>query len=186
MTPLKHFTYDEFQPCDELFENICDKLKLLKKLIEERNIKLKNESNSLKTELSKNNESIENLRKGKKDYPKELISFKNKLVNELRKNNKFSNTNVWMLADLLEIKSGEEVWRSAVEGYLGPQKFYILTEPDAYDTALNIYNYIKNDYESSFGLVDISKLRAKEVIKSKQGSLAEKLRQILTMPIIMI
>ena len=174
-TPLKQFTYDEFQICDELFKNICEKLKLLKKLIEERNIELKNESNSLKTELSKNNESIGNLKKGKKDYPKELISFKNKLVNELRKNNKFSNTNVWILADLLEIKSGEEIWRSAVEGYLGTQKFYILTEPDAYGTALNIYNHIKNDYESSFGLVDISKLREGEVIKSKSGSLAEKI-----------
>ena len=172
---LKQFSYDKFQISDELFNNISEKLKLLRNLVGERNIKLKNESNSLKSELSNNDEALENLKKGKKDYPVELNSFKNRLVSELKKNNRFSNSNVWILADLLEIKSGEEAWRGAVEGYLGAQKFYIITEPDAYGAALEIYNRIKNDYKLSFGLVDISKLKEREVVKAKTGSLAEKI-----------
>lgn len=175
VTPIKQFSCDKFQSSEDLFKNISDKLIMLKRLAVESNLELKSKSNLLKAELSKNNESIENLRRGKKDYPDELIAFKNRLIGELRKNKKYLNTNIWILADLLEIKSGEEAWRGSVEGYLGAQKFYILTEPNAYSDALNIYNRIKNDYKSSFGLVDIYKLQERETIKPKAGSLAEKI-----------
>lgn len=173
-TLLKQFSYDKFETSDNILNYISDKTKLLKSLVNDSNIALKNTLNSLKAELTKNNEIIENLKKGKKDYPAELNLFKNRLIDELKKNNKFANVKVWILADLLEIKNGEEAWRSAVEGYLGVQKFYILTEPNAYSIALEIYNRIKNDYKASFGLVDISKLQERETIKAKVGSLAEK------------
>jgi len=174
VTPLKQFSYNEIPMSDELFKSISEELKELKGLIDEKNTKLKAESSSLMAEFEKNNDAIQNLLKGKKDYPEELISFKSKLICELKKDNIFSNTNVWILADLLEIKNGEEAWRSAVEGYLGKQKFYILTDTNAYSTALNIYNRIKNEYKESFGLVDISKLRERESINATSGSLAEK------------
>lgn len=173
-TLLKQFSYDKFETSDNILNYISDKTKLLKSLVNDSNIALKNTLNSFKAELTKNNEIIENLKKGKKDYPAELNLFKNRLIDELKKNNKFANVKVWILADLLEIKNGEEAWRSAVEGYLGVQKFYILTEPNAYSIALEIYNRIKNDYKASFGLVDISKLQERETIKAKVGSLAEK------------
>lgn len=173
-TLLKQFSYDKFETSDNILNYISDKTKLLKSLVNDSNIALKNTLISLKAELTKNNEIIENLKKGKKDYPAELNLFKNRLVYELKKDNKFTNVKVWILADLLEIKNGEEAWRSVVEGYLGVQKFYILTEPNAYNIALEIYNRIKNDYKASFGLVDISKLQERETIKAKVGSLAEK------------
>ena len=174
VSPLKNFSADGFQYSKELFNDISTKLAVLKNLAVESNIELKNKVSLLKQELSKNNISIENLQKGKKDYPEELISFKNRLIFELNKNNPSSNTKIWILADTLEIKSGEEEWRGAVEGYLGTQKFYLLTEPNAYGIALKIYDKIKNDYKTSFGLVDISKLQEKERIQPKNGSLAEK------------
>lgn len=130
---------------------------------------------SEKEERKKEKETIlENLRKNIKDYPKGLLSLKNRLTEHLKAKTGQA-VSVEILADVLEITHGEEAWRGAVEGYLHTQKFYLLVPPQRYQEALDFYDQIKWEYkDKSFGLVDIGKLKEKEQIHPVQNSLAQK------------
>lgn len=76
----------------------------------------------------------------------------------------------------MEIPASEEKWRSAVEGYLNTQKFYLLIDPAYYQDALQIYDRIKREFhDHSFGLVDVGKLREQERIAPRDDSLARKI-----------
>jgi uncharacterized protein YPO0396 len=118
--------------------------------------------------------ALENLRKNIKDYPAGLLNLKERLSAELKKPG-LGSVQIDILADVLEIPASQERWRSAVEGYLNTQKFYLLIDPAHYRDALRIYNRIKQDYgKHSFGLVDVGKLREKEQLSPRSDSLAAK------------
>ena len=110
-----------------------------------------------------------------KDYPKDLMEFRQALSEGLRLRMK-KTVSVDILADLLEITDGQEHWRGAVEGYLNAQKFYLLIPPEAYPSAVLIYDTIKrrSRVQLSFGLIDVEKLRTYEDLTPRHGSLAEK------------
>lgn len=113
-----------------------------------------------------------NLRKNIKDYPRGLIRLRERLRVELEQR-AGRPVEVSILADVLEIR--EEAWRGAVEGYLNAQKFYLLVEPDHYQTALKIYDWVKREFgQNSFGLVDIGKLREDHRAEPAANSLAQK------------
>ena len=113
-----------------------------------------------------------NLRKNIKDYPRGLIRLRERLRVELEQR-AGRPVEVSILADVLEIR--EEAWRGAVEGYLNTQKFYLLVEPDHYQTALKIYDWVKREFgQNSFGLVDIGKLREDHRAEPAANSLAQK------------
>ena len=113
-----------------------------------------------------------NLRKNIKDYPRGLIQLRERLRVELEQR-AGRPVEVSILADVLEIR--EEAWRGAVEGYLNAQKFYLLVEPDHYQTALKIYDWVKREFgQNSFGLVDIGKLREDHRAEPAANSLTQK------------
>lgn len=116
--------------------------------------------------------ALANLRKNIKDYPRGLLQFKERLTAELA-NQTGSLVRIDILADVLEL--ADERWRGAVEGYLSAQKFYLLVDPTYYREALSIYDRLKKELgSSSFGLVDIGKLRERERINAWNDSLAKK------------
>ncbi len=126
----------------------------------------------IRKEQNEKSSALANLRHNIKDYPRGLISFKQKLEEELE-HRLGRHVALDILADVLEI--ADERWRGAVEGYLNNQKFYLLVEPSAYSAALSIYDQLKQKIGSnSFGLVDIGKLRTREQINAKTNSLARK------------
>ncbi len=126
----------------------------------------------LKKEQDEKRSALENLRHNIKDYPRGLVSFKQRLETELERR-LGRRVPLDILADVLEI--ADERWRGAVEGYLNNQKFYLLVDPSAYAEALTIYDRMKREVGSnSYGLVDIGKLRAREQIEPKKNSLAQK------------
>ena len=105
-------------------------------------------------------------------YPRGLIQLRERLRVELEQR-AGRPVEVSILADVLEIR--EEAWRGAVEGYLNAQKFYLLVEPDHYQTALKIYDWVKREFgQNSFGLVDIGKLREDHRAEPAANSLAQK------------
>ena len=127
----------------------------------------------LKAQLEQKNAALENLRKNIKDYSWELTLFRTRLTEELERRTGRS-VQIHILADLLEVS--DENWRGAVEGYLNHQKFYLLVEPAFYAEALRIYDAIKKEPGfRTFGLVDVGKLREKEVIQPLGSSLAGKI-----------
>lgn len=117
--------------------------------------------------------ALVNLQKNIKDYPTGLLQFKERLATEL-KYQIGRPVQIDILADVLEIV--DERWRGAVEGYLNTQRFYLLVDPAYYKDALTIYNRMKQEFGfHSFGLVDIGKLREREMINPWDNSLAKKI-----------
>lgn len=115
--------------------------------------------------------ALANLRKNIKDYPRGLLQFKHQLTDAL-KQRVGKSVSIEILADVLEL--ADEHWRGAVEGYLNTQKFYLLVDPMYYDDALSVFEQLKKDFRSSsFGLVDIAKLRKHENISPRDHSLAK-------------
>lgn len=130
----------------------------------------------LREEMSQVQGTLAQLRKNIKDYPEGLLDLKNQLYSQLLTRYK-RPVSVNVLADVLEIADGEEMWRGAVEGYLNTQKFYLLVDPDVYTDALEIFDRIKHQYRrQSFGLVDIGKLRERERLEAWDDSLAKKVQ----------
>ena len=125
----------------------------------------------LHTQKDQKNSALANLRKNIKDYPRGLLQFKERLVHELEQQ-AGGPVKIDILADVLEL--ADERWRGAVEGYLNTQKFYLLVDPVYYQNALSIFDRIKKEVGSSFGLVDIGKLREREKISPWDDSLAKK------------
>ena len=125
-----------------------------------------------KAEADQKQAALANLRKNIKDYPRGLLQLQKRLSMELEQK-MGKPVEVPILADVLEMK--EEAWRGAVEGYLNTQKFYLLVEPACYPEAQKLYDLIKEEFgQSSFGIVDIGKLREKEKLQPLENSLAQK------------
>ncbi len=160
----------------EIFHEAKDQTRAFAEHFRRAAFELDTELRSRTDELQENQETLEGLRRQKKDYPTALLSLKHQL--ELQLLQKYERPiPVEILADVLEIADGEEKWRGAVEGYLGNQKFYLLVEPEAYADALTIYNETKEKYrENAYGLVDVGKLREKENCIPREDSLAKKVQ----------
>lgn len=124
-------------------------------------------------EISQLKSSISDLERNVKPYPKGLLTLKNRLEDEISIEN--TPCTITILADVLEITTGEETWRGAVEGYLNSQKFYLLVPPEHYEKSLQLFNQWKHEFPS-FGLVDLKKLREKSNLTIEKSSLAEKIQ----------
>lgn len=169
-TSLCNFTLKEFGYSLTQFETVQNVTSKFSTCLQQTSYQLDSHVSKLKKEDELNETKLKNLKCNIKDYPKELLSLK-KWIEEQLEHSIF----VEILADVLEIADGEEIWRGAVEGYLNTQKFYLLVEPQVYTKALLIYDSIKKEYRNqSFGLVDIGKLREREKLKVLDNSLAQK------------
>lgn len=128
----------------------------------------------LKEEKAQKEKILSDLHRNIKDYPKGLLSLKERLCAELQRQTA-RPVSIDILADVLEIPEAEEMWRNVVEGYLHTQKFYLLVDPSYYEQAVSVYNRVKRKYgDQSFGLVDIEKIREKETLVPRDDSLAQK------------
>lgn len=174
--------YGIFLNCDEqifdrpieLFEQAQDATAQFMRAIRETSYKVGDILQNLRDEQDQRRVALTNLRKNVKDYPKGLLQLQKRITTELKRQSG-QEISIHILADVLEIPEGEELWRNAVEGYLNVQKFYLLVPPEYYQQALTLYNQIKRDYGGrSFGLVDIAKLREKERLDVWDNSLAKK------------
>ncbi len=115
--------------------------------------------------IEEKQQRLSGLKKGVKDYPKEVHELVNQLKNHGLKD-------VKVLSDLLELK--DEAWRTAIEGYLHTQRFYVFVREEDYERALRIYEGLRNKAPVyQVGLVDVEKIRQKKR-ECRTGSLGEK------------
>lgn len=169
---LQSGSYDIFSYSLSLFETAQQAAAALSDTIRTAAHKVEDLLAELQKEQNEKRSALENLRHNIKDYPRGLVSFKQRLESELERR-LGRHVPLDILADVLELS--DERWRGAVEGYLNNQKFYLLVEPAAYSEALSIYDGMKREFGShSFGLVDIGKLQTREQIDPKKNSLARK------------
>ncbi len=175
--------YAVFLDCDErvfgkspaIFEKAQAAAAKFMEAVRDASYKTEDALHSLRLEQDSRRAALANLRKNIKDYPRGLLQLRERISAELERQGG-QRVQIDILADVLEIPEAEEHWRNAVEGYLNTQKFYLLVPPEHYQSALTFYNRIKGEYNgrSSFGLVDIARLREKEHIVSREDSLARK------------
>lgn len=163
--------YEIFSHSLTPFEEVQQAVAALSNVIRNALHKVQDHIAELRTQKDQKTSALANLRKNIKDYPRGLLQFKERLANELEKQAGCA-VRIDILADVLEL--ADERWRGAVEGYLNAQKFYLLVDPAYYQDALSIFDRIKNEFGSSFGLVDIGKLREREKISPWDDSLAKK------------
>lgn len=163
--------YEIFSHSLTPFEEVQQAVAALSNAIRNARYKVQDHIAELRTQKDQKSSALANLRKNIKDYPRGLLQFKERLANELEKQAGCA-VRIDILADVLEL--ADERWRGAVEGYLNAQKFYLLVDPAYYQNALSIFDRIKNEFGSSFGLVDIGKLREREKISPWDDSLAKK------------
>ena len=99
---------------------------------------------------------INQLEKGRKQYDKKLLMFKDFLSKAL--SDKFAaNVNVDILADLIDIT--DKRWANVIEGYMSRQKFYLLVDPKYYGQALKICrDYYSTHPEEEYKLIDGEKV----------------------------
>jgi uncharacterized protein YPO0396 len=164
--------YELFACPLSLFETAQDAIAGLSAAMRNAARRVEDRLNIYKTEADQKQAALASLRKNIKDYPRGLLAFQKCLATELEQR-LGRPAELPILADVLEI--AEEPWRGAVEGYLNTQKFYLLVDPSCYREALGIYDRIKRDFgNSSFGIVDVGKLREREKLEPRSDSLAAK------------
>lgn len=171
--PFASGSYEIFSHSLTPFENAQQAAAILSDAIRSAQHKVEDRLAELNTQRDQKASALASLRKNIKDYPRGLLQLKARLISELERQTG-DIVRVDILADVLELT--DERWRGAVEGYLSTQKFYLLVEPVYYDKALSVFDEIKHEFSaSSFGLVDIGKLREQERIRPRDDSLASKI-----------
>lgn len=80
-------------------------------------------------------ERLRNLERHMLPYPENARKLKELVEKEFARRS--IRSDVYFLSELLEIT--DNTWSNAVEGYLHTQKFYLVVEPEHYDTALEVY-----------------------------------------------
>lgn len=171
--PFCSGNYEIFSHSLALFEAAQQATAILSDAVRNASHQVEDRLALLKEQEDQKRTTLANLRKNIKDYPHGLLQFREKLSTELEQQ-LGHHVQIDILADVLEIS--DERWRGAVEGYLNTQKFYLLVDPTCYKKALSIYGKMKSGSDfHSFGLVDIGKLREREIINPLPNSLALKI-----------
>lgn len=95
----------------------------------------KNERVGFHRNLQSCRERLEELHKGRKNYPRDLLTLREYLERELSAT--FGkDVKVSILADLINITDPR--WTNVIEGYLRRQKFDLLTDPEYYREAVEL------------------------------------------------
>ncbi|MFR0367946.1 ATP-binding protein [Candidatus Phytoplasma palmae] len=143
-----------------------------KKIIE-LNIKqnnLKEEINSLQEKIIDNHYNLDNINSHIKNYPPNIVKLINLIKNKL--NNIYKkDVFIYPLCELIEIK--DELWRNAIEGFLGARKFNLIIDPFYFDQSLKIYEqYQLKEKIYDVGLVNVQKISS---IEPRPNSLFHKI-----------
>ena len=107
----------------------------------------------LSREIDEQRKKQSELEKRHLSYPEQTEKLKGLIEQEYAR--KGINSKVYILSDLLEIT--DERWRNAVEGYLNTQKFYLVVEPEHYNTALEVYDRNRGKIHSA-GIINTRKI----------------------------
>lgn len=114
-------------------------------------------------------QELAQLKQGEKAYPKELEELRREIQKGLLEETG-KVVSVEILADLIDVKN--EIWRNAVEGYLGKHKLGIMVEPRYAKWAMDIYEKMDHKRYYYYGVVDTER-----VLKDKHMVLEQALSE---------
>lgn len=116
-------------------------------------------------ELEDCQERLKNLEKRVLPYPEYARKLKELVEKEYA--HRGIHSSVYFLSELLEIT--DVTWNNAIEGYLHTQKFYLVVEPEYYNTALEVYDRNRRNIHTA-GIINTRKIPATQ--EADQDSLA--------------
>ena len=137
----------------ELIYDLDTNLKQLKEKYSEKFYSVKKELDKCDAKKLELEREIKDLKDKKLSYPENTKLLKEAIEEEFKKQGIESPVRIF--SDLLEIT--DNTWQNAIEGYLNNQRFYIIVEPNRYETALHVYHRIRNEVHS-VGLINTGKL----------------------------
>ncbi|WP_026505765.1 ATP-binding protein [Butyrivibrio sp. NC3005] len=154
-------------------ENANEVIGNLYQSLGEYHAKISSDIAKVKDKMKTLKEKITALSGNQKQYPKETMSLKYLLEDELSK--KYgTKISIPLFSELLEIR--DDSWQNAIEGYLDNQRFDLMVPKEYYEDALEIYRENKDTLKSyKSGLIDIERIRENANIKAEEGSLAEEI-----------
>lgn len=146
---FKSFDVERLKIQNNVLANIRDDIILRNGLNDERIKTAEDEKRECASQISQ-------LEMGRKHYDPRLTAFRDYLKKMLlQKTGRDAEVNI--LADLIDIK--DKRWVNVVEGYMNRQKFYLLTEPEYYEIALEICrDYYRQNPDEEYKLIDGEKV----------------------------
>lgn len=114
---------------------------------------------NINNELMEVQRQVTVLKSGQKAYPDYVIKAKHYLTRQLEDFFEIP-IKVDILSDLLEIK--DDIWRNAVEGYMGGNKLTLIVAPDYIKKAMEIYQSMDPKEFYGVSLIDTKALISKE------------------------
>lgn len=156
----------------EVLESLAEKGRSMGQIAYELKGRLEEEKLNTVRRIHDAQQELAQLRKGIYRYPRFVTDLREAILSELR--GQFGlDVQVDILAQLIEIKSDR--WRNTIEGYMNTQKLYLIVKPEYFQTALDIYNRIK-EKQNIYGvrLVDIDRIQKRNPV-CRPNSLAEEI-----------
>ncbi|MFU0831329.1 MAG: hypothetical protein ACFWUC_00065 [Oscillospiraceae bacterium] len=153
-------------------ESLAEKERFMGQIAYELNGRLEEEKHKTVQQIHDEQQELAQLHKGIYRYPRCVTDLREAILSELR--GQFGKeAQVDILAQLIEIKSDR--WRNTIEGYMNTQKLYLIVKPEHFQTALTIYNRVK-EKRNIYGvrLVDIGRIQKRNPI-CQRNSLAEEI-----------
>jgi hypothetical protein len=173
---------DDFKPSDPEAVGIAGEGAVKSRVQAAENLKIN--SNVLASRFVEEEQKLEqrrrdlteeerSLRDGVYQFPREVLDLKAAIAGQIRLRTG-GQGEAFIVAEAAEIP--EKRWRNVIEGYLHTQKFYLIVAPEHFNTALHVYDSIKNKRAIyNTGLVDIEKIGELSP-KAEPGSLAEEIK----------
>ncbi len=115
---------------------------------------------------------IEELAAGRSVYPEAFVALRKKIIERVKAETG-EDIDIRPFLELIDLREGEEEWRSAIESLLGDRRFDLFVDPKYYPIALSVLDEEKEKHPSGIGLVDLERLPAE--VEVKENSLAKKL-----------
>ncbi|CCV64190.1 conserved hypothetical protein [Alteracholeplasma palmae J233] len=133
--------------------------------------KLEEERNEISDQISIVSLRLNQLKRNIKTYPRHVTELI-EIINEELTNQYQKEVRVRPFCELIEVN--EPLWRNALEGYLGGQRFDLIVDPAYFNDALEIYDRVKFERKIyGVGLVNTQKLQ--DYKTADDNSLASKL-----------
>lgn len=154
---------------EEELSRLKSALQQLREDTEEQKKEVEGEIRDLLKQLKKAQDELQQLKLGKKSYPKEVEKARIYIGDRLREQTGKA-VQVEILAELLDIR--DENWRNAIEGYLGSNKLVLTVEPQYAKAAMHIYEEMDKKKYYLVSVLDTEKVMEKTQVV-QPNSLAE-------------
>ncbi|MDF2485779.1 MAG: chromosome segregation protein, partial [Herbinix sp.] len=166
-TGIEHMI--EYTAASDEIEEIKLLLAQIRRGLEKNKVELTGKISELSLKLSETAKQMNILKGGQKAYPSYLLEVKDYITKELEQEYE-TPVKVDILADAVEVK--DELWRNAIEGYMGNNKLSLVVPPQYAKRAMELYHSLDSQRYYKVAVIDTESV-IKDAKVVQRNSLAE-------------